>query len=269
MGNLCSKRAVTPVSDDIIFPATVVSNSRQALSPVLGASHARPAAQLSGSGRLLGSTAARYATFSNTLCGSRHAYQSPEIRYRACAKSVCSRLDSIFSPLINSLDQQLAAILPTASNAALTWPALQLVQLQAFICNSLRTADTPDTIRQLLAVLYTLALAAPTTVAGTIATHSPAIARLIAVLSVILSSQDSSCAAQSWSQWQQLASAVGLTPCHLPVILNPASKTVLFQLEAAAQSASVPTVRLQVHIPLLLLDACRVSDMQLTMADML
>lgn len=64
MGNLCSKRAVTPVSDDTTLPAIVVSNSRQALSPLLGDAHVAP--QPSGGGRLLGSTAARYAPFSNT-----------------------------------------------------------------------------------------------------------------------------------------------------------------------------------------------------------
>lgn len=172
---------------------------------------------------------------------------------------MCIKLDSILSPVVNSLDQHLAATSPTASDAALTWPALQLVQLQAFICNSLTTADTPDTIRHLLAVLYTLALIAPTAVASTIATHSPAIARLIAVLSVILSNQDSVCGAQSWSQWQQLADAIGLNPCHLPVVLTPASKAVLFQLEAAAQSASVHNVRLQVHMPRLLFGAGKPS----------
>ena len=176
---------------------------------------------------------------------------------RACAKSVCSRLECILAPVINSLDQQLAASPPTASSAALTWPALQLVQLQAFICTSLTTADTPDTISHLLAVLYTLAIAAPTAVAGTIGTHSSAITRLIAALSVIVGNQNSTCAAHSWSQWQRLADAVGLTPCYLPVVLTPASKAVLFQLEAAAKSAAVHTIRLQVHLLLLLLDACK------------
>lgn len=269
MGNLCSKRAVTPVIDDAVLPAAVATISRQALSPLLGTSHAYPAPQPSGGGRLLGSTTARYTPFSNALCGSCHAYESLKVQYRACAKLLCSKLESIFSPVINSLDQQLATPSPTASDAALNWPALQLVQLQAFICKSLSIADTPDAIQHLLAVLYTLALAAPTAVAGIIATQSRAITRLIAVLSVILSNQDSSCAAQSWSQWQQLASALGLTPCHLPVILNPASKAVLFQLEAAAKSASLQNVRLQVHMHLLLLDACRPSDVQLTLADML
>lgn len=180
------------------------------------------------------------------------------MHHRACAKSVSSRLECIFTPVINSLDQQLAVSPPTASSAAFTWPALQLVQLQAFICRSLTTADTPDTISHLLAVLYTLAVAAPTAVAGTTATLSSAISRLIAALSVILSNQDSTCAVQSWSQWQQLGDAVGLTPCYLPVVLAPASKAVLFQLEAAAKSASVRAVRLQVHL-LLLLDACSPS----------
>lgn len=252
MGNLCSKRAAAPVSAETVLSSTTVGDSGQALSLSNRPSLAHPAYQPSRDNRLLSSTAARYAPpLKDTwLIPIMHIYNG--VHYRACAKSVCSRLECIFAPVINSLDQQLAASPPSASSAALTWPALQLVQLQAFICASLSIAVTPDTISHLLAVLYTLAIAAPTAVAGTIATHSSAITRLIAALSVILSNQDSTCAAQIWSQWQQLADAVGLTPCYLPVVLIPASKAVLFQLEAAAKSAAVHTVRLQVHRLLLL-----------------
>lgn len=155
---------------------------------------------------------------------------------------MCSRLQCIFAPVIDSLDQQLAA-----NSAALTWPALQLVQLQAFICKHLTAGDAPQTISNLLAVLYTLAVAAPTAVAGTVVTHSPAINRLTGILSVVLGNQDVTSAAQSWRQWQQLADAVGFTLGYFPVVLTPASKAVLLQLEAAAKSASVHAVRLQVH----------------------
>ena len=161
---------------------------------------------------------------------------------RSCAKTVCSRLQCIFAPVVDSLHQQLAA-----SNAALTWPALQLVQLQAFVCKNLTAGDTPETISNLLAVLYTVAIAAPAAVAGTVVTHSPAITRLTGLLSVILGNQDATSAVQSWQQWQQLADAVGFHPCYFPVVLTPASKAVLLQLEAAAKSASVRTVRLQGH----------------------
>lgn len=157
---------------------------------------------------------------------------------------MCSRLQCIFAPVIDSLDQQLAA-----NNAALTWPALQLVQLQAFICKNLTAGDAPETVSNLLAVLYTLALAAPTAVAGTVVTHSPAINRLTGILSIVLSNQDVTGAAESWRQWQQLADAVGFHPRYSSVVLTPASKAVLLQLEAAAKSASVRTVRLQVHTP--------------------
>lgn len=172
---------------------------------------------------------------------ARLYHQNTEVHCRSCARLVCGRLQSIFAPIINSLDQQLAA-----NNAALTWPALQLVQLQAFICVSLTAGDTSDTISHLLAVLYTLASAAPAAVAGTIMTYSPAINRLMGILSVILSNHDSTSAAQSWGQWQQLAAAVGFTSSYFPVVLTPASKALLLHLEAAANSASVRTLRLQV-----------------------
>ncbi|KAL3154788.1 hypothetical protein ABBQ38_011331 [Trebouxia sp. C0009 RCD-2024] len=226
MGNLCSKRAA--VSDDTKWLSEPASNTDRGVLPVTSADLASSAPLSTSSNSLLGHTAAR-----------------------SCATSVCSRLQCIFAPVIDSLDQQLAA-----NNAALTWPALQLVQLQAFICKNLTAGDAPETVSNLLAVLYTLALAAPTAVAGTVVTHSPAINRLTGILSIVLSNQDVTGAAESWRQWQQLADAVGFHPRYSSVVLTPASKAVLLQLEAAAKSASVRTVRLQVHRTLVFADAC-------------
>ena len=160
---------------------------------------------------------------------------------RACAQSVCSHLESVFAPIMDGLDQQLAD-----NKAALSWSTLQLAQLQIVIHKSLSHSNSPDSMSHLSAVVYTLIIAAPTAVASTVLMHSAAITRLVAMVSVIVSKQGAANAAQRWSQWQQLAHTIGFPPCYLPAVLSPAAKAVLLQLEAAANATPVGSFKLQV-----------------------
>lgn len=142
---------------------------------------------------------------------------------------------------MDSLDQQLAD-----NKAAMSWSTLQLSQLQTVICKSLTYSNSSDSIEHLLAVMYTLTVAAPTAVVSAIPVHSTAITRLVAMVSVVVSKQGSASAAHSWSQWLQLACAIGFPLLYLPAVLSPAAKAVLLQLEAAANAKHVSRLKLQV-----------------------
>ena len=140
----------------------------------------------------------------------------------------------------------------TSTNTTLTWTALQLGQLQALLCSALAASGlNPDSICQFFAVLYTLSIAAPTATACTYAAQSAAINHLVAMVSVILSKQDSADAADSashkWQEWQKLSSAIGFLPTYLPVLLTPASKAALIQLEAASAARHIAVIRLEVQ----------------------
>jgi len=122
------------------------------------------------------------------------------------------------------LDLQLAS----KNNSTLTWAALQLPQLQTLLSTELSASGlNPGSTSRLLAVLYTLSVAAPGVVAGTLAAQCPAINSIVAMVSLALvqvtaSAADS--AGQKWREWQNLASAIGLDSVYLPAVLSPASK---------------------------------------------
>ena len=151
------------------------------------------------------------------------------------------------------------------SSRTTTCTAPQHEKLHSILSDALVLSHlNPDTISHFLAVLYMLFIAAPTAVASALAIHTAAVNHFVTVVSVIVNKQDSTNAADSapwrWQQWQQLASAIGLTPCYLPILLSPASKAILIQLEAAAAAQHVPTVRVQVYHPKNIVQQQRVSD---------
>lgn len=163
---------------------------------------------------------------------------------RQCAKSLCGILEQSFGQILDSLDLQLAS----KNNSTLTWAALQLPQLQTLLSTELSASGlNPGSTSRLLAVLYTLAAAAPEVVAGVLAAQCPIINRIIAMVSVVqVTASAADCAGQKWREWQNLASAMGLDSLYLPAVLSPASKAILIQLHAAAVSQPPAVFRLQV-----------------------
>ena len=147
---------------------------------------------------------------------------------------------------MDSLDLQLAS----KNNSTLTWAALQLPQLQTLLSAELSASGlNPGSTSCLLAVLYTLSVAASDVLAGTLAAHCPAINRIIAMASVVpVTASAADSAGQKWREWQNLATAIGLDSVYLPAVLSPVSKAMLIQLYAAAVSQPPAVVRLQVLI---------------------
>ncbi len=179
---------------------------------------------------------------------SREEFQCCAFVSRQCAKSLCAILEQSFGQVLDSLDLQLAS----KNNSTLAWAALQLPQLQTLLSTELSASGlNPGSTSRLLAVLYTLSVAAPGVVAGTLAAQCPAINSIVAMVSLALvqvtaSAADS--AGQKWREWQNLASAIGLDSVYLPAVLSPASKATLIQLHAAFVSQPPAVVRLQVLI---------------------
>ncbi|DBA90335.1 TPA: hypothetical protein ACH3X1_003618 [Trebouxia sp. C0004] len=218
MGSLCSKRSVAPSS-----------------------SHAEEADPRSYSWQVAWTVSAITAAPTAAETGRR----SPGARdARQCANSLCATLEQSFGQVLNSLDLQLAS----KTYSTLTWAALQLPQLQTLLSTELSaSALNPGSTSHLLAVLYTLSVAAPDVVAGTLAAQCPAINRIIATVSVVqVTASAAESAGQKWREWQNLASAIGLDSVYLPAVLSPASKAILIQLHAAAASQPPAVVRLQV-----------------------
>ena len=215
MGGLCSKRAAPPVANDGCLSAGPQNDNK----------HIGLSKDIIASGLLEENSS------SSKLIGITVAW--------ACADSLCSTLDSVFTGIVESLDQHLA------DNAAITWLAGPL-PMRAIINSSISQSAATHSASKLLAVLYTLIVAAPAAVTRKMARCSPAVNRLVATLSILLSKQDIHDAAQLWFQWQHLTDAISLPLCYLPAVLTPASKAILLQLEAAARSKSVSTVKLQV-----------------------
>ena len=54
-------------------------------------------------------------------------------------------------------------------------------------------------------------------------------------------------AEQQWREWKEFCSAIGLHHTYLPVVLNPAAKAVLIQLEAAAAAGHPAVQRMKVR----------------------
>ena len=177
---------------------------------------------------------------------SREGFQYCVFVTRQCAKSLCGILEQSFGKVLDGLDLQLASM----NNSTLTWAALQLPQLQTSLSTELSASGpNPGSTSRLLAVLYTLSVAAPNAVAGTLAAQCPAINRIIAMVSVVqVTASAADSAGQKWQEWQNLASAIGLDSVYLPAVLSPASKAILIQLHAAAVSQPPAVVRMQVLI---------------------
>ncbi len=165
---------------------------------------------------------------------------------RQCAKSLCGILEQSLGKVLDSLDLQLAS----KNNSTLTWAALQLPQLQTLLSTELSASGlNPGSTSCLLAVLYTLSVAAPDVVAGTLAAQCPAINRIIAMVSVVqVTASAADSAGQKWREWQSLASAIGLDFVYLAAVLSPVSKAILIQLHAAAVAQPPAVFRLQVLI---------------------
>ncbi len=163
---------------------------------------------------------------------------------RQCAKSLCGILEQSFGKVLDSLHLQLAS----NNNSTLTWTALKLPQLQTLLSTELSALGlNPGSTSCLLAVLYTLSVAAPDAAAGSLAAQCPAINGIIAMVSVVqVTASAADSAGQKWREWQNLASAIGLDSVYLPAVLNSASKATLIQLHAAAVSQPPAVFRLQV-----------------------
>ncbi len=175
---------------------------------------------------------------------SREGFQCCVVVSRQCAKSICGILEQSFGQVLDSLDLQLAS----KNNSTLTWAALQLTQLRTSLSTELSASGlNPGSTSHLLAVLYTLSVAAPDVVAGVLAAQCPAINRIVAMVSVVqVTASAADCAGQKWHEWQNLASAIGMDSVYLPAVLSPASKAILIQLHAAAVSQPPAVFRLQV-----------------------
>ncbi|DBB05828.1 TPA: hypothetical protein ACH3X3_009841 [Trebouxia sp. C0006] len=226
MGSSCSKRSVAPLLSHA-EAAGPRSNSRQVVWTVSAITAAPIASEKSSA-------------------GARNA--------RQCAKSICGILEQSFGQVLDSLDLQLAS----KNNSTLTWAALQLTQLRASLSTELSASGlNPGSTSHLLAVLYTLSVAAPDVVAGILAAQCPAINRIVAMVSVVqVTASAADCAGQKWHEWQNLASAIGMDSVYLPAVLSPASKAILIQLHAAAVSQPPAVFRLQISRASAFADAC-------------
>ena len=162
---------------------------------------------------------------------------------RSCALAICNRLELKLSQVVNTLDEQFAA-----DSAA--WAALQPGQLSAAVKEAAAASDLDaNSISNLLAVVYTLSIAAPAAADTLLAKQSNAVNCLVSMASAHCKPCSSVSAADRWQEWQQILSATGLNADQLPVLLTAASKAFLVHLAAVHASQQITVARVKVCGP--------------------
>lgn len=160
---------------------------------------------------------------------------------RQCQVAVCKHIEIILQPVANKLRDQLQS----ADHGCSSPTKLSQLLCNA-LCSSNKTSDSAQTVANYVAVAYALRTAAGTDTTPGLFKHAESVNQLIALLALLLSLDSiSQHAPQVLQDWQFLLACVGLSPCHVCILLSPASKATFVRLEAAAKHP-VSALRLQV-----------------------
>ena len=153
---------------------------------------------------------------------------------RQCAIALCVTLESNLQPVAEMLTKHI-------QSGQLAKSCTEVQQLQNLMQASSKGVSTQHT-QDVIAVLYCVAVAAPTHLQPLLSSRSASVDQLISALALLLSSRDVSFdSGQVWQDWQLLLGSVGLDDCHMRALLTPASKATILRLQIAATNPVLST----------------------------